>query len=223
MTNMDTKNTQHTAYLTSLLVGVYVALQLIADVTAIKIIGIGPITLPAGTFVFALTFTWRDMLHKRLGKEWAKAAIVTAAVGNLLMVLYITFALALPPAVFWEGQDAMVLTLGVVWRITAASIIAELVSELVDTEVYHILAARFTGRRQWVRVAGSNAVSLPIDSLVFVTLAFAGTMPAAMMIKVMFGQIAFKALVTLVSIPGIYVIGDAKPQLDVSGAEMQQV
>ncbi|MBN1285971.1 MAG: queuosine precursor transporter [Anaerolineae bacterium] len=202
---------QRTVYTIVLLVSVYIALQLIADVTAPKIVALGPITLPAGTFVFALTFTWRDMLHKRLGKEWARAAIIAAAVCNVLMVLYYAFAIELPPAGFWSGQDAFQATLGLVWRITAASIVAELVSELVDTEVYHVLAKRFTGVHQWVRVAGSNAVSLPIDSLVFVTLAFAGTMPLASMVDVIVGQVIFKALVTLVSLPGIYTIPEGKP------------
>lgn len=188
----------------TLLVAGYIALQLIADVTAAKIVQIGPITLPAGTFVFALTFTWRDLLHKRLGKTWAQAAIVVAALCNLLMVGYFAFAIALPPAPFWPGQEAFAGALGVVWRITLASIVAEVVSELVDTEAYHALTER--GAMQWARVAGSNAVSLPLDSLIFGVVAFAGIMPAAGIAELIVGQVIFKAAVTVLSLPGIYLI-----------------
>lgn len=207
---MKTNNTQRLIYLAVLLIGGYVALQLIADVTAVKIVELGSITLPAGTFVFALTFTWRDMLHKRLGREWARAAVITAAVCNLLMVIYFGFAIRLPPAGFWPGQAAFENTLGFVWRIAVASIIAELVSELLDTEIYHRLAQRFTGANQWARVAGSNAVSLPVDSLIFIILAFAGDMLVGDMVNVFIGQVIFKAVVTLVSIPGIYFIPEGK-------------
>lgn len=190
------------------LVAGYITLQLVADVTAVKIVEIGGFTLPGGSLVFALTFTWRDMLHKRLGKEWARAAIVMAALCNLGMVLYFLLAIHLPFPVFWEAQASFETTLGVVWRITIASIIAEVVSEMVDTEVYHHLIARIPSRHQYLRVLGSNAVSLPLDSLVFASIAFAGTMPLRALADVVWGQIVFKMAVTLISLPGIYAVPD---------------
>lgn len=189
-----------------ILVAGYIALQLIADVAAAKIVEISGYTFPAGTFVFALTFTWRDMLHKRLGKEWARAAIVTAAGCNLFMVGYFTWIIDLPVPVFWPNQAAFEATLGIVWRIALASIVAELVSELADTEVYHILIDRIPERHQWARVLGSNLVSLPLDSLVFTTLAFGGDLPVHALWNLAKGQIVFKAIVTVISLPAIYTI-----------------
>jgi hypothetical protein len=155
-------------------------------------------------------------LHKRLGKTWAQAAIVAAALCNLLIVGYFAFAIALPPAAYWNGQEAFVSTLGVIWRITLASILAEVVSEWVDTEVYHRLAGRFEGPMQWARVAGSNAVSLPLDSLIFGVMAFVGTLPAAGIAELIVGQIIFKAVVTVLSMPGIYLI-PARRELAAAG------
>lgn len=190
------------------LVAGYIALQLVADVAAAKIMQVGRYTLPAGSFVFALTFTWRDLLHKRLGKEWARAAIVTAAFCNLFMVGYFLLAIRLPHPPFWANQASFESTLGVVWRITLASIVAEVVSELIDTEVYHHLMQRVSARHQYLRVLGSNAVSLPIDSLVFAAIAFGGTLPLAALWSLVWGQVVFKAVVTLVSLPLIYAIPD---------------
>lgn len=184
----------------------YITLQLVADVAAAKIVQIEGWTMPAGTFVFALTFTWRDMLHKRLGKEWARAAIIMAAGCNLFMVLYFQFAIHLPAPVFWEQQAAYSSILGVVWRISLASIAAEVVSELIDTEVYHVLSRRIPTRHQYLRVLGSNTVSLPVDSLIFASLAFGGTLPLAALWDVIWGQIIFKAVVTVISLPGIYTV-----------------
>ncbi|HMN15837.1 MAG TPA: queuosine precursor transporter [Bellilinea sp.] len=199
-------NDKRTIWLIVGLVSGYITLQLVADVAAAKIIDAWGLTLPAGTFVFALTFTWRDMLHKRLGKEWARAAIVTAALCNLAMVLYFLFAISLPPAVFWENQDAFDATLGITWRIALASIVAEVVSELLDTEVYHVLVQRVPSRHQYLRVLGSNIVSLPVDSFIFATLAFGGTMGMSALWSVIKGQIVFKAIVTAISLPGIYTV-----------------
>ena len=197
----------------ALLVGVYITLQLIADACASKIIALGDVTMPAGTFVFALTFTWRDLLHKRLGKTWAKAAIWTAAVANIIMALYFQLAIQLPSAPFWSNQDAFASVLSAVPRITFASILAELVSELVDTEVYHFFSLRTSTVNQWMRVLVSNAVSTPIDSALFAIVAFGGTLPAAAMLSVAVGQVLYKFAVAIFSLPLIYFIPEGgKPE-----------
>jgi uncharacterized integral membrane protein (TIGR00697 family) len=199
-------NNKRTIWVITGLVSGYIMLQLVADVTAAKIIEVWGLTMPAGTFIFALTFTWRDMLHKRLGREWARAAIVVAALCNLAMVAYFLFAIELTPAVFWQNQSAFETTLGITWRIALASIAAEVVSELLDTEVYHALIERIPARHQYLRVLGSNAVSLPVDSLIFATLAFGGTMGLSALWSIIKGQIVFKAVVTVISLPGIYTV-----------------
>ncbi len=196
-----------TIFTVVILVGMYVCFQLVADVSASKIVQLGGLTIPAGTFVFALTFTWRDMLHKRLGKEWAQAAIWMAALANVFMALYFMLVIHLPGAA-WIDNAVFAAVLGVVPRVAIASIIAELVSELLDTEVYHVLIERIPARHQWARVLVSNAVSLPVDSVIFVVIAFAGTMPLAALASIALGQIVFKALVTVVSLPLIYAVPD---------------
>ena len=189
-----------------LLVSGYITLQLIADVTASKIIDVFGIVFPAGTFIFALTFTWRDAIHKRLGKEWARASILCAALCNLLMIGYFKLAIDLPQAIFWQNQEAFNSILGIVWRITIASILAELASELVDTEIYHLFVTKITKRYQWLRVLFSNIISIPIDSIIFGLIAFYGQMPIMAIASLCFGQVVFKMLVTVISLPLIYMV-----------------
>ena len=93
------------------LVALYIALQLIADVSAVKQVAVWGLALPAGSLVFALTFTVRDILHKRLGQGAAIAAINAAAAMNVLMAAYLWWAARLPFPGFWTGQEAFVSTL----------------------------------------------------------------------------------------------------------------
>lgn len=182
----------------------YLLCQIIADVTALKMVDMFGIYVPAAVFIYALTFTLRDVVHKQLGKQTAVFMVLTAGVVNVLMAAYFVFTVWLKPAPFWGNQEAYNLILGVVPRIVGASILAEMISELIDTEIYH----RIKHLAPWKRVLGSNAVSLPIDSLIFVSVAFAGTMPLSALISVMLGQILLKAVITVISIPLIYVIPD---------------
>lgn len=182
----------------------YLLCQIIADVTASKMVDMFGVYVPAAVFIYALTFTLRDVVHKQLGKQQAVFMVLTAGVVNVLMAAYFMFTVWLKPAPFWGNQEAYNLILGVVPRVVGASILAEMISELVDTEIYH----RIKHLAPWKRVLGSNAVSLPIDSLIFVSVAFAGTMPLSALIAVMLGQILLKAVITVISIPLIYVIPD---------------
>jgi hypothetical protein len=197
-----------------ILISLYVTFQLTADVTAAKQFTLFGLSMPAGTLIFALTFTWRDLLHKRLGAQWAIAAIVMAAVANLFMVAYFLLAIGLPPASFWPNQEAFSLVLGIVPRIAVASIAAELISQIIDTGVYQVFAKHFTNRQQWMRVLASNTISLPVDSFIFATLAFAGTMPVSGLWSLVQGQIVFKAAVTLLSLPLIYLVSNRQNHID---------
>ena len=103
------------------------------------------------------------------------------------------------------------------WRITIASIVAEVVSELVDTEVYHWFVRRVTTRHQWARVAVSNAVSVPLDNVIFAVGAFGAipgfadhalTLPWDAVWDIFVVNLTVKALVSALSLPLIYLCPD---------------
>ena len=120
------------------------------------------------------------------------------------------FTVALKPAGFWGNQEAYAMIIGVVPRVVTASILAEVASELIDTEIYQRWIERFPNAPQWSRVLVSNGISLPIDSVIFVGIAFFGTMPINALISVMVGQIIVKAVITIISIPMIYLVPTKK-------------
>lgn len=196
------------------LVGAYLVCQAVADVAATKMVTMWGIVLPAGSIIFAATFTIRDLIHKRLGKEWARAAIVCAGVFNVIQASYLWWMaqMAYPP--FFKLGEAWTAIFAIVPAITIGSITAEIVSELVDTEVYHQWKEKFSQLPQWSAVLASNFVSLPLDSFVFGTLAFVvlpglfGGEPLPFMVamNLVVGQIVWKALVTVVSLPSIYLV-----------------
>ena len=188
-----------------LIVGLYVACELIANITAGKPVTLpGGITVPAAVFIYALTFTLIDLVNDRLGKQGARHVVYAAFLTNLLLAAYIQFAIWLPPAPFYgeKAQAAFAGVLGSTWRIVTASLIAYLVSTLIDVQVFAWWRERI-GRYRWARVLVSNAVSTLIDSAVFITIAFLGVMPVLPLIA---GQYLVKMAVTLVSIPLIYAV-----------------
>ncbi len=197
-------------------VAAYIAAQMLADITSNKMgVFLGK-AIDMGTFIYPITFTLRDVVHKQLGKKTARLVIVLAGVINLLMAAYLYFTAVFPSHPDWtitaggslHGPYAAIFA--VTPRIVIASIIAEIVSELIDTEAYHLFVTRVTTRHQWLRVLVSNAVSVPVDSLIFCLGAFAFVWSWPDVWDTFTWNIIIKGLVTVVSIPLIYLVPERK-------------
>ncbi|OGB88660.1 MAG: hypothetical protein A3G35_03765 [candidate division NC10 bacterium RIFCSPLOWO2_12_FULL_66_18] len=186
--------------MTTLLIGLYVACELISNVTAGKPVAIGGIVVPAAVFLYALTFTLIDLINERLGKTGARQVVATAFAANLLLAGYVQFAIWLPAAPFYRDAGAFAGVLGSTPRIVFASLVAYLVSSLVDTEIFAWWRAHVGGPK-WIRVLTSNTVSTLVDSILFISIAFAGVLPVWTLIR---GQYLVKMGVTVVSLPLIY-------------------
>ena len=186
--------------MTSLLIGLYVACEIISNVTASKPVAIGGLVVPAAVFLYALTFTLIDLINERLGKHAARQVVATAFAANLLLAGYVQFAIWLPAAPFYKEADAFAGALGSTPRIVFASLVAYLVSSLVDTEIFAWWRAHVSGPK-WIRVLTSNTISTFVDSVLFIGIAFAGVLPLWLLIQ---GQYLVKMGVTLVSLPLIY-------------------
>ena len=158
---------------------IYLAAVLVANATATTFI---PLTLPfehyplisVGTLVFGITFTQRDRVHGA-GRAWVYAMLLATA----------------------AAATVQSMVTGVPWRIIVASSLAILLAEAADTEVFH----RLRNRRWTVRVISSNAVSIPLDSVIFNVVAFgalfglASVFPASMIIAIIVGDILAKTVV----------------------------
>lgn len=191
-----------------LAVSAYIAAQMLSDLASLKIGVVLGLAVDMGTFIYPITFTLRDVVHKLLGKRIAQLLVIIAGVINLLMAGYLMWAAAVPSDPSWGKGEQFSAILAPVWRIVLASILAEVVSELVDTEVYHWFVNKLTRRMQWLRVLVSNGISVPMDNLVFAIGAFAITLPWSVVWQIFFFNLLVKYAMTILSIPLIYVAPD---------------
>ncbi|HOX91281.1 MAG TPA: queuosine precursor transporter [Spirochaetales bacterium] len=212
MTDTDSRSVLTSALL---LASCYIAAQMLSDIGSLKIASLFGWAVDGGTFIYPITFTLRDLIHKRLGKKAARQVIFLAAGINLFMATYFWLVGLVPADTAWNQwdgarvgmNDAFVRLLSPAWTIVLASIAAEVLSELIDTEVYQLWTTRVTARFQWSRVLVSNAASIPVDSLVFCWLAFGWGLglPASAVWEIFWLNVILKFAVTLVSLPAIYL------------------
>ncbi|RLD05920.1 MAG: VUT family protein [Chloroflexota bacterium] len=188
-----------------LVVSAYIAAQMLSDIASLKIGVVAGLAVDMGTFIYPITFTLRDTVHKVLGKRNAQTLIIAAGVINVFMALYLKWAAAVPSDPSWGLGSEFSAILAPVWRIVAASIVAEVVSELVDTEVYEWFVTKITQRYQWARVLTSNSVSVPVDNAIFAVGAFGWMLPWGIVWEIFLINLIVKYGMTLLSLPLIYV------------------
>jgi len=194
----------------TIVIAAYIGAQMLADIASLKIGIVFGLAVDMGTFIYPITFTLRDVAHKVLGKRSVRLLIIMAAVVNLFAALYMGWVQGVPADAAWGfgAEWAAVFNPALLWRIVVASIVAEVISEMVDTEVYHWFVTKVTHKHQWARVLLSNAVSIPIDTLIFAVGAFAFLLPWEVVWQIFLFNLLIKFAVTLVSLPLIYTTRD---------------
>jgi len=185
-----------------MLIAIYVACELIANITASRPVSVGPLVVPGGVFIYAMTFTLVDLINERLGKQRARQVVFGAFAASFLLALYSLFVIALPSPSYFRGNPAFAQVLGATPRIVGAGLLAYLASSLVDVEIFAWWREQF-GRYKWARVIASNSVSTFLDSAIFCTAAFIGIMPV---VPLILGQYLMKMAVTVLSVPLIYAV-----------------
>ena len=193
-----------------IVIAAYIAAQMLSDIGSLKIALVAGLSIDAGTFIYPITFTLRDLAHKTIGLYATRTLILSAAVINILMAAFFWFTAQLPADLSVGPQTAFAEVLSPVWRIVFASILAEVVSELVDTEMYRLWVERVTTRYQWMRVLVSNSVSVPLDSVIFSVAAFGGVLPNEVVGSIIVANVLIKGATTLISLPLIYAVPEGK-------------
>lgn len=167
---------------------IFVVSLVVSNIIAVKLISIGPFFLPAAILIFPVSYIFGDILTEVYGYATARRVIWIGFGCNLLAVFIFSLSIALPPAPFWRvgtfesaavSQQAYQAIFGATPRILAASFLAYLAGEFLNSFVLARMKVTTRGRHLWMRTIGSTVVGQFADSGVFIFLAFYGTVPFA--------------------------------------------
>jgi uncharacterized integral membrane protein (TIGR00697 family) len=187
------------------LIALYTTFVILSQIIAAKVaefdLGFFVVTAPAAVIVYSVTFLFTDIVNEKFGRKETHRMIAIAFTAQVAMVIFFWIGTELKPASFWQNQPSWESIIGVVPRITLASLIAFLISENLDAVVFHFFKKLTRGKHLWMRTAFSSIPALTIDTFLFITIAFYGVMPLGDLFE---GQIATKYLVGLINIPFMY-------------------
>ncbi|AJG39988.1 transporter [Thermotoga sp. RQ7] len=188
-----------------LLTGIFVSALTISNVIAGKLVNIGPFLVPVAVLCYPITFAVTDIVSEVYGKRTAQKVVWTGFFTSLILVIYSQIAALYPPASIFEGNEAFVKVFGATPRIVLASILAYVLSQSHDVWAFHFWKRITGGSHLWLRNNLSTMVSQFIDTLVFITVAFAGTVPGTALSQMVFSQYAVKLIIAAIDTPFVYL------------------
>jgi hypothetical protein len=185
-------------------VAVFITCLITANITAVKLVDLFGLILPAAIFIFPLSYITGDILTEVYGYRRARRVIWLGFFCNFIVVGAIWLGQALPAATFWDGQAAYERILGYTPRLVFASFLAYLAGEFANAMVLAKMKIATRGRWLWLRTIGSTLVGQGLDSGVFITLAFFGTIPGKALVAAIITQWLAKSVYEAAATPVTY-------------------
>jgi len=184
----------------------FVTCLLISNIIAGKLIQVFGIVLPAAVILFPITYIFGDVLTEVYGFKRARLAIWIGFAANLLMVAVFLLTIAMPYPAFWKGQDAYSTVLGFTPRLVVASLLAYFAGEFANSAFLSKLKLLTRGRWLWTRTIGSTLIGEGVDTVIFITVAFAGLMPVATLVSMLLAQYIWKVSYEIIATPLTYLV-----------------
>jgi queuosine precursor transporter len=169
----DTPSHRYRVY--DLCVNIFIAILLVSNLVGSKMCQVGPFRISGAQAFFPITYIFGDIFTEVYGYAGSRRAIWMGFFASILMTVLTSLALWLPPAPDWPHQGAFQAVFGVVPRIVFASMAAFWLGEFTNSYVLAKMKVWTGGRWLWTRTIGSTVAGQFVDTIVVMTLAFAGT------------------------------------------------
>lgn len=174
--------------------------------------------LTCGVLLWPLEFVMTDIVNEYFGVKAVKRISYLAVILIAYAFFMFYFAMHTPGAPFWinskatEGVPDMELAFGAVFGqglwIIAGSLVAFLVSQIVDVVVFHAIKKRTGNQKVWLRATGSTMISQLVDSFIVLFIAFkiGNNWSWQQVLAICIMNYSYKAFMAIVLTPLIYLI-----------------
>lgn len=179
---------------------------IIANIQVIKTVDIFGISATLGNVMFASIYLATDILNDIYGRKVAKRAVWLGFSSTLVMIIVMQMSLHFIPAPEDISQKALSTIFDLVPRIALGSIIAYIIGQHVDVFIFSMIKKVFQSDKTFIiRAYGSTVLSSIIDTALFVTIAFIGTLPASVVFEIFITTYILKLVSTIFNVPFGYI------------------
>ncbi len=184
----------------SILTGVFTACLIVSNIIAGKPVDCYYFTLPSAVIIFPLVYIINDVLAEVYGYDKARRVIILGFFMNLVAVICFNITLWFPAPAFFENSEAFNIVLGNTLRLLIAGFIAYLVGSLVNAKLMTYLK-KWDEKKLFFRCIASTLFGEGLDALIYISLAFYGTMPTEALLAMIVAQAFIKTAYEIIFYP----------------------
>jgi hypothetical protein len=172
--------------------------------------------LTCGVLLWPLEFVITDIVNEFYGPRAVRRISITAVILISYAFLMYYLAIGIPPADVWiassskQGvpniQNSFSAIFGQNMKIIIGSIVAFLVSQVVDVSVFHQIKKRTGHKHLWLRATGSTLISQLVDSYIVLFIAFSSYYSWQWILAVGMMNYIYKFTVAVILTPLIYFV-----------------
>ncbi|PID30925.1 transporter [Candidatus Saccharibacteria bacterium] len=181
-----------------------VAVLIISNLGAMKLIALGPVIVDGGALLFPLAYILGDVMTEVYGYKHTRRAIWVSFTWLIIMIAVMSLVQWLPAVNGAPNTAEFGAVFGFVPRIVAASLLAYLVGEFINSFVLAKMKIRTQGKRMWQRLVASTVLGEALDTVIFCLVAFYGLISSSQMTNYILVGIGFKIAVETVMLPVTY-------------------
>jgi uncharacterized integral membrane protein (TIGR00697 family) len=197
---------------------IFLTSLLVANVVSSKIVSFLGLTVPAAIVAYPLTFLMTDVIGEIWGKEEANKTVKLGFICQMVSLALIGGAILLPVAPFADNQAQFTAILGSSFRVVFASMIGYLVSQSWDVWIFHKVRDAYIKKHgstkggRWIWNNASTMTSQIIDTAIFITIAFIGTVPNIW--TMILSQYLVKFVYALLDTPFFYLLTRKRSEMN---------
>ena len=184
----------------------FVVILLVSNLIAQKVCMIGPFAVSGAVILFPITYIFGDIFTEVYGFAASRRAIWLGFFGTALLYAVGAIIIALPSAPGWKNQQAFATVFGIIPRILVASLIAFWAGEFANSYTMARLKLLTDGRKLWTRTIGSTIVGQAVDTVLVITLTFAGTYGVRTLLNIIVTGYLLKVSYEVLATPLTYVV-----------------
>ena len=181
---------------------------IVANIQTVKTVNLFGLETSLGTILYGSTFLATDILNYKYGLKTSRKAIVYGFLAMVIMTAFMVICLLYEPSLNDFAHDSLVTIFSFNVRITLASLIAFVISQFIDTILFHKLQKKYN--KLWLSNNASTIFCQFIDTIIFTLITYTGTMNLNVMFQIMFSMYIFKVAVALFDTPFMYIAVKAK-------------
>ena len=197
-----------------ILLAINITFLLVSNIITSKLILIFGLIFTAGDFLFPITYILNDVFAEVYGYEKTKLVVILSFICNLIMVTIFYITILLPYPDYWLNQEGYMNILLSTPRILLGSFLSYTIGSIVNAKILNKIKFKNKNSKVYQRTILSSLIGELIDTVIFITITFIGTITMSELIKLVIDVYILKILIEIVFTPVTCIVINKIKQIE---------